>query len=378
MTRVPAGAYAMEPIPLVDLKAQYRTIRDELAPAIQGVLDRGDFILGEDVARFEEEFARFIGAAHCIGVATGTDALKLCLTALGIGPGDEVILPTNTFVATALAATDAGARPVLVDMDEADFNLDIGRVEAAVTPRTKAIMPVHLCGRPADMDRLAAIAAPRGIAVVEDACQAHGAVYRGRKAGSIGAAAAFSFYPGKNLGAYGDGGAVTTNDDAVARTVRMQRNYGQSRKYYHDVAGFNSRLDTLQAAILRVKLRRLEAWNARRRELARMYREALAQLPLVLPSEPDGSVHVWHLFMVRTARRDELLARLNARGIGAGIHYPVPIHLQKSYERLGYRRGDFPVAERVCGEILTLPLYPEMTEAHVSRVAGEIATFFRA
>lgn len=367
----------MADIPLVDLKVQYCGIKAEVDAAIQRVLERTDFILGDDVSRFEEEFAQFIGVPHAIGVASGTDALKMIFSVLGVGPGDEVVMPCNTFIATAYAASDAGATPVLVDIHEDDFNLRVEQVADRITERTKAIVPVHLYGRPADMDGLRDVAAAKRIPIVEDACQAHGAVYRGRRVGGIGDAAAFSFYPGKNLGAYGDGGIVTTSDETIARGVAMQRNYGQSRKYNHDTMGFNSRLDTIQAAVLRVKLQYLEEWNLSRRRIAGLYREALSGMPVVPPADPKDSTHVYHLFVIRTERRDELLSFLHRRGVAAGIHYPIPIHLQRAYSALGYRAGNFPVAERLAKEILSLPLYPEMTESDVCRVAETVADFFR-
>jgi dTDP-4-amino-4,6-dideoxygalactose transaminase len=367
----------MTEIPLVDLKVQYTNLKTELATAIQRVLDRTDFVLGEEVGRFEEEFAKFIGVPYAVGVSSGTDALKIILEALGVGDGDEVILPCNTFVATAYAVSSAGARPVFADIDETSFNLDIARAADRITPRTKAIIPVHLYGRPADIDRLLSLSGRGGPAIIEDACQAHGSVYKGKKIGSIGTAGAFSFYPGKNLGAYGDGGIITTTIESLARSAKMMRNYGQSQKYHHDTLGYNSRLDTIQAAILLVKLSYLEEWNKSRRRIARLYREALKGVPVTLPSESEDSLHVYHLYVIRTERRDGLLSHLHANGIGAGIHYPVPIHLQKAYAFLGYRKGDFPVAERVCKEILSLPIYPEMTESRVLRVAETIKGFFR-
>lgn len=367
----------MNKIPLVDLNLQYGEIKEEIDRALRRVLERTDFILGEDVRRFEEEFALFVEADHAVGVASGTDALKLILKALQIGPGDEIIMPCNTFAATAYATSEVGAKPVLVDIDEKTYNLRIDHVADRITAGTKAIMPVHLYGRPVDMDDLLAVTKLQGVPVVEDACQAHGAVNRGKKVGSIGAAAAFSFYPGKNLGAYGDGGMVTTNKESIARSVRMLRNYGQSKKYHHDMLGYNSRLDTLQAAVLRVKLGHLEEWNRRRGEIADRYRDALGESPVLLPDEPEDSIHVYHLFVIRTEKRDELLVYLNENGIGAGIHYPVPIHMHPAYRFLNYRKGDFPVAERVCGEILSLPLYPEMTDDQARAVAEHVKKFFR-
>ncbi|MCA1959199.1 MAG: DegT/DnrJ/EryC1/StrS family aminotransferase [Desulfomonile sp.] len=366
----------MHDIPLVDLKAQVRAIRKEIAEAVLRSLESADYILGREVTEFETEFARYVGTKHAVGVASGTDALVLMLRACGIGPGHEVILPANTFVATAFAVSHCGARPVPVDVSEADFNIDLDRAAAAVTKATRAILPVHLFGLPADMDRLRSVANDTRLVLLEDACQAHGASYQGTRVGGLAAAAAFSFYPAKNLGACGDGGMVTTNDDEFAASVQMLRNYGQPKKYHHDLLGYNSRLDTLQAAILRVKLRRLDEWNARRRSIADLYRRLLADAPVKLPVEPAGRRHVYHLFVIRTERRDELLAHLNALGIGAGIHYPVPIHLHAAYRELGYRPGDFPVSERLCREILSLPIYPEMTEEQVAGVAEAVKDYF--
>ena len=359
-------------IPLVELAGQYRTLRDEILPAMDGVMGQAQFILGDDVARFEEEFAAFCGARHCVGVASGLDALMLALRAVGVGPGDEVITAANTFIASALAITHAGATPVLADVREDDFNLDPAAVERAITPRTKAILPVHLYGQPARMDEIRDIARRHGLKVVEDACQAHGARYGAARAGAMGDAGCFSFYPGKNLGGYGDGGAVVTDDPKVAERLRLDRNYGSRIKYLHDSAGFNSRLDTLQAAVLRIKLRRLDGWNARRRELAALYRELLADADVLLPAEMRGVEHVWHLFVIRHPERDRLLADLHARGIGAGVHYPIPIHRQAPYAGIRTVPEGAPVSTRLADEILSLPLYPEMTEAQVAEVADAV------
>ena len=359
-------------IPLVELAGQYQMLRDEILPAMDGVMSRAQFILGDDVARFEEEFAEFCGARHCVGVASGLDALQLALRAVGVGPGDEVITAANTFIASALAITHAGATPVLADVREDDFNLDPRAVERAITPRTRAILPVHLYGQPARMDEIMEIARRHGLKVVEDACQAHGARYGRDRAGAIGDAGCFSFYPGKNLGGYGDGGAVVTNDPEVAERLRLDRNYGSRVKYVHESDGYNSRLDTIQAAVLLVKLRRLEGWNARRRELAALYRELLIEADVLLPAEMRGVEHVWHLFVIRHPERDRLLADLHARGIGAGVHYPIPIHQQAPYAAVRTLPDGAPVSTRLAGEILSLPLYPEMTEAQVVEVAAAV------
>jgi dTDP-4-amino-4,6-dideoxygalactose transaminase len=360
-------------IPLVDLRRQYEAHRKEIDRAIAGVVETGAFINGPDVRAFEEEFADYCGVRHCVGVSSGLEALRLILAALGIGPGDEVVLPANTFIATAFAVTGVGARPVLADCDPVTANLDPAAVARVVTPRTKAIMPVHLYGQPADWAALEAIAAPRGIALVEDAAQAHGARHRGRRCGSLGRAAGFSFYPGKNLGAFGDAGAVTTGDDALAEYVRAARDYGQRRKYEHAVKGGNWRLDTLQAAVLRIKLRHLDAWNAARRAAAAAYSARLAGLPLRLPEVAAGVEPVWHLYVVECERRDELVRRLNDRGIGAGVHYPVPVHLQDAYADLGYARGAFPNAERQARRVLSLPMFPEITDAEITTVCDALA-----
>jgi len=362
-------------IPLVDLKAQYRSVAEEMNAAVQGVMERGDFILGGEVTAFEEEFAEFCGAKHAVGLATGTDAIELGLRALGIGPGDEVITAPNSFVASAAAISFAGATPVFADVDPARYTMDPASIEKAITSRTKALLPVHLYGQPAEMGPLLEIAAKYRLRVVEDACQAHGAEYKGHRVGSLADIAAFSFYPGKNLGAYGDGGAATTNDPAVAEKLRMLRNYGQSRKYHHDFLAYNSRLDTIQAAILRVKLRRMDEWNDLRRTAAARYSELLRSLRIAPPFVAPDSAHVFHVYVIRSNRRDELVEFLNERGIGAGIHYPVPIHLQQAYCELGYEPGAFPNAEAACREVLSLPLYPEITDEQIRTVCDALEAF---
>jgi dTDP-4-amino-4,6-dideoxygalactose transaminase len=343
-------------IPLVDLKAQYSALGPELQAAVARVAEKQDFILGAEVQAFEKAFAEFIGCDHAVGVATGTDAVELALRAAGVGPGDEVITSAFTFIATALGIERAGARPVLVDCDE-NFGIDLSRVE--ITPRTKAVVPVHLYGRVVDCRAL-------GLPIVEDACQAHGAA----GAGSHGIAAAWSFYPGKNLGAWGDGGAVTTNDVEIAERLRAMRNYGSPRKYHHPVWGTNSRLDELQAAVLCVKLPHLAGWNARRAAAAARYDSLLKDLPVTRPQLVDG--HAWHLYVLRVANRDRVLAQLQSRGIGAAIHYPLPLHLHGALAHLGYARGAFPQAERAAAEVLSLPLYPEITPAQQERVVEEL------
>jgi dTDP-4-amino-4,6-dideoxygalactose transaminase len=357
----------MSKIPLVDLRAQYDSIKPEIDAAIQSVIDATAFVGGPDVRAFEQEFAAFCEVPYAVGCANGTDALHVVLRGLGVGPGDEVITVPNTFIATAEAISMAGATPVFVDVREDTSLMDPARVAAAITPRTKAVMPVHLYGQPADLDAIAK-AAP-GLPIVEDSAQAHGARLRGRRAGSIGDAGTFSFYPGKNLGAYGDGGAMTFRDAALAKRCAMLRDHGRTDKYLHELAGYNSRLDTIQAAILRVKLARLEAWNAARRMIAGRYLERLAGVPgLQLPHVPDGVEPVWHLFVVHHERREQLRERMTAAGIGVGIHYPVPLHLQPAYAHLGYREGSFPVAEKLAARCLSLPIYAELADGDVERV----------
>jgi len=364
-------------VPFQDLPRQIRELRPEIDAALDGVLLHGQFILGPELARFEEEWGNFCTARHAIGVGNGTDALQLILRALKIGPGDEVITVANSFIATAEAISYAGARPVLVDCTLENFLIDPAAVAAAITPRTRAIVPVHLYGQPVDWDALAAPARKHGLALIEDAAQAHGATLRdGRTCGALGLAAGFSFYPGKNLGAFGDGGAVTTNDDALARNLRLLRNWGAIVKYHHEVQGYNSRLDTMQAAILSVKLRRLAEWNERRRAVGGWYRELLAGCSgLALPVEaPWTGRHVYHLFVVRVLERDRDAAAqaLGERGVQTVVHYPVPIHLQKAYAELGLGAGAFPRAEQAARTVLSLPMFPEMTRAQCEFVCEQV------
>jgi dTDP-4-amino-4,6-dideoxygalactose transaminase len=359
-------------VPFIDLRAQHRALRDELTQAVQRVMERADFALGEDVARFEEEFAAFCGTRYAVGVDSGLSALELSLRAFGIGPGDEVIVPAHTFIATAAAVTFAGARLILVDVDPTTYNMDIAQIEAAITPRTRAIIPVHLYGLPAEMDAILGLADKHGLIVIEDACQAHGAHYKGQRVGSLGHASAFSFYPTKNLGGCGDGGMAVTDDAQVAEQVRAMRNCGQKEKYRHELSPFNHRLDTLQAAILRVKLRYLESWIKARRRNAALYTKLLAGSGAATPVEISDSIHVYHLYVVRTPQRDALQARLREQGIGTAIHYPIPIHLQPFYARNGFHRGQFPVTEQLCDEILSLPMFPEMTAEQVQYVAAQV------
>jgi dTDP-4-amino-4,6-dideoxygalactose transaminase len=360
-------------IPFVDLRAAHRELRPELEQAVTRVLDSGWYLLGEELERFESEFADYCGIGHCVGVASGLSALELALRAAGVGPGDEVIVPAHTFAATWIAVSQAGAVPVPVDVEESTYNLDPALIPAAITERTKAIVPVHLRGQPADMDAVAEIAADRGLVVIEDAAQAHGAKHRDRRAGSIGAAAAFSFYPTKNLGALGDGGAVTTDDDELADRVRLLRNYGSTEKYEIEVAGTNSRLAEIHAAALTVKLARLDDWNAARRRLADAYRDAFADRDaLRLPEVPFDTEPVWHLFVVGHPDRDSCRESLAEQGIQTLIHYPVPPHLSGAYRDLGLGLGSFPVAERICESTLSLPMYPQLGEDACARVAEAV------
>jgi dTDP-4-amino-4,6-dideoxygalactose transaminase len=363
-------------VPFLDLQAPYAELKEELDAAYRRVMESGWFVLGAELEAFETEFAAFCGARHCVGVANGLDALHLILRALGIGAGDEVIVPSNTYIATWLAVSYAGATPVPVEPDEATFNLDPARVEEAITPRTRAVMPVHLYGQPADMDGLGEVAGRHGLRVIEDAAQAHGARYRGRLVGALGDAAGFSFYPGKNLGAFGDAGAIVTNDAALAEAARLLRNYGSPVKYRHDVQGCNSRLDELQAALLRPKLRRLAEWNERRRRVAGHYRRALEGVPdLRLPFVPDWADPVWHLFVVRHPRREALREHLARGGVGTLIHYPTPPHLQAAYTELGLAAGSFPLAERMADEALSLPMGPHLSDTEVGHVVAQVSSF---
>lgn len=359
-------------IPLVDLKAQHAAIRAEIDQAIRGVIDECGFILGPEVAAFEREFAAACSAAHGVGTSSGTAALHLALLAAGVGPGDEVITTPFTFVATVAAIQYAGATPVLADIDPETFNLDPEAAAAAITPRTRAIVPVHLYGQPADMDPIVALARRHGLVIVEDAAQAHLAEYRGRRAGSLGDLACFSFYPAKNLGACGEGGIVVTGDDRYASRLRLLRDWGAERKYHHVVKGFNLRLEGLQGAILRVKLRHLERWTERRRAIASHYRERLAGADLTLPVERPDVRHVYHVFTIRSRERDRLRDALQLRGVATGIHYPVPVHLMPAYADLGYAQGRFPNAERASAEVLALPVYPELTDAQCETVARAV------
>ena len=359
-------------IPLVDLRAQYRAIGAELEAAVKAVLPTGGYILGPEVAAFEQEFATHVGAAHGVAVNSGTSALHLALLAAGIGPGDEVITAPFTFVATVAAIRYTGARPVFVDVDPASFTLDPGRLEQALTPHAKAVLPVHLYGQAADLDPILEFAREHGLAVIEDAAQAHGAEYRGRRVGALGNSGCFSFYPGKNLGACGEGGMVVTNDDETARAVRMMRDWGQERKYVHTLPGFNYRMEALQGALLRVKLRHLEDWTLARRAHAARYDDLLKDLPVDLPTVEPERRHVYHIYAVRTQARAELQAALGEREIHTGIHYPIPVHLQPVFADLGGQPGDFPIAERLADEVLSLPMFPELTDEQQVSIAEAV------
>ncbi len=363
-------------IPLVDLRKQYAPLKDEILSGIERVLDGMQLFLGENVQALEKEFARFCGVRHGIGVSDGTAALHIILRAMDIGPGDEVITVSHTFIATVEAVLLAGARPVFVDIDPDTLLMDIAQVESRITSRTRAILPVHLYGQTVDMDPLLELAAQHGLKVIEDACQAHGAEYRGQRAGSLGDAAAFSFYFSKNLGAYGEGGFVTTNDDELARRVRMIRDHGSERRYYHDLIGFNGRLDEIQAVVLRTKLPHLNEWNEQRRAHARLYRELLEGTPAVTTIECPKNKHVYHLYVVRVPKRDELQTWLKSQGVFTGIHYPVPAHLQHVGGWLDYMAGDLSMTERVSGEILSLPMYAELTTEQIEFVANSIRAFY--
>jgi dTDP-4-amino-4,6-dideoxygalactose transaminase len=360
-------------IPYLDLKAQYRGIKDEIDAAVLRVLDSTQFILGEEVSAFEREFAAYCQASEAVGVNSGTSALHLALLTAGIGSGDEVITTPFTFVATVAAIRYAGATPVFVDIEPDFFTIDPSKIETAITRRTRAIIPVHLYGQPADMKPILEIARMRGLTVIEDAAQAHGSEYHGRRCGSLSEIAAFSFYPGKNLGAYGEGGALTTTRSDVATTCRVLRDWGQEKRYEHRLKGFNYRMDAIQGAVLRVKLRHLEEWTQRRVQVARWYREALDPESVRSPKERPGCRHVYHVYVVRSDNRDDLRIALAGQGIQTGIHYPIPVHLQPAHEDLGYHAGDFPVAESAAREVLSLPIYPEMTREQVRMVAAAVS-----
>ena len=363
-------------VPFLELRQQYRSIKDEVNAGVQQVMDSCRFVLGENVNSFEKEFASFCGTEYAVGVANGTDALCLALLACGIGKGDEVITVPNTFIATTEAISQTGAEIVFLDVDPQTYNIDVSQIEEEINERTRAILPVHLFGQSADMNPIMKIARKYNLKVIEDACQAHGAEYKGKKVGSIGDAGCFSFYPSKNLGAFGDGGMVVSNGNEIAQKIKMLRDHGQIKKYEHLVEGYNSRLDEIQAAILRVKLKRLDEQNKLRRKNASIYNELLKDVDgVVTPFEAEYGKHVYHLYVIRIDRRDELQEYLKSKGIGTGLHYPIPLHLQKAYEYLGYKEGDFPVAEECTKQILSLPMFPELTQEEIEKVVSEIKTF---
>ncbi len=364
-------------VPYLDLKAQYRSIKPEIDEAIARVLESCQFVLGPEVEAFENEFAEYCGTTDCIAVNSGTSALHLALLAAGVGPGDEVITVPFTFVASVATILYTGAKPVLVDIEPRTFNMNPAAIQAAISPRTKAIMPVHLYGHPADMDFIMDVAREHGLIVIEDAAQAHGAKYKGRPVGSIGDIACFSFYPAKNLGAYGEGGAVTTSNPAYAEKIRSLRDWGQDRKYHHVLRGYNYRLEAIQGAILRVKLRQLEIWTEARRRIVEQYGDLLADADVVLPAEREWARHVYHLFTVRCKNRDVTQAALLKQGIQTGVHYATPVHLQPAYGELGYGPGSLPESEKAAKEVLSLPMYPELTDAQLEIVAQALTACAR-
>jgi dTDP-4-amino-4,6-dideoxygalactose transaminase len=360
-------------IPFLDLKAQYKSIKPEIDAAVINVLESTQFVLGEYVANFEKDFAAYCGAKHAIAVNSGTSALHLALLAAGVGPGDEVITVPFTFVATVSAICYTGAKPVFIDIEPATFNMEVNQLEKAITSKTKAILPVHLYGQMADMKGILDIANRHGIPVIEDACQAHGAEYYGQRAASMGLSGAFSFYPGKNLGAYGEGGCVVTSDDAHAKKVRMLRDWGAEKRYHHVLKGFNYRMEGIQGAVLGVKLKYLEQWTEARRARAREYDALLKDSPIVkAPKQVEGRRHVYHVYAVRHADRDALQKQLQAEGVSTNLHYPIPVHLQEAHKDLGYKVGDFPQSEAAANEVLSLPMFPELTSSQVEQVVAAV------
>jgi dTDP-4-amino-4,6-dideoxygalactose transaminase len=360
----------------VDLKAQYQTIKPEIDKAIENVISNTAFILGKAVAEFEEQFAGYCGVKHCVGINSGTSALIMALKALDVGEGDEVITTPNTFIATAEAISFAGATPVFVDIEDRSYNLDPAKLEKAITRKTKAVIPVHLYGQPADMDPILKIAEKKRVAVIEDSAQAHGAEYKGKKTGALAEVACFSFYPGKNLGAYGEGGAITTNDEEIAQKARMLRDHGSPKKFYHEFIGNNCRLEGIQGAVLSVKLKHLDKWNDGRRKNADLYRKYLEGSGVGVPEEMPYAKHVYHVFCVRVKDREKLIDFLKEKGVFTNIHYPIPIHLQKAYQFLGYKKGDFPVTEGCMDDILSMPMFAELTEEEIKYTAECIKEFY--
>jgi dTDP-4-amino-4,6-dideoxygalactose transaminase len=365
----------MTQVPFLSLEAAYKELQSEIESTVLASMRTGWYILGPEVESFETEFAEYCAASHCIGVANGLDALQLALRAMDVGPGDEVIVPSNTYIATWLAVSHCGATPVPVEPDALTFNIDTNLIEAAITPRTKVILPVHLYGQPADLDPILAIARKHNLKVLEDGAQAHGARYKGKCLGAHGDAVAWSFYPGKNLGAVGDGGAVTTNDPVIADRIRVLRNYGSRVKYVNEELGYNSRLDPIQAAVLRIKLKHLDEWNRRRAGVAARYQTSLASTGLILPKAPEWADPVWHLYIIRTPQREALQCHLTNAGIGSLIHYPIPPHLQQAFASLGYKHGDFPIAEGMANEVLSLPMGPHLTTEQREKVIATLLDF---
>lgn len=364
-------------VSFVDLKRQYKKIKNEIDNAIFKVVNDGDFILGKELEAFEKEFASYCSSKFCAGVNSGTSALHFALTALGIGNGNEVILPANTFIATALAVSYTGAKPVLADIDRESYNIDSTKIKEKITKKTKAIVPVHLYGQTADMDPILELAKKYNLRVVEDCCQAHGALYKGKKAGSIGDAGCFSFYPSKNLGAYGDGGAIVTSDEKILEKVCMLRNYGQKEKYHHLIKGFNDRLDSIQAAILRVKLKYLNEWNEARIKHALFYNSLLEDTNVIIPVQKNYAKHIYHQYVIRTMERDNLSKYLNSKQISTSIYYPIPIHLQKAYSDLNYKKGSFPITEKCANEIISLPIFPELKQEEIRYIVSSVKEFLR-
>ena len=367
---------AQQPVPYLDLKAQIKPLRAEIDAAIAKTIDNCSFCLGPDVAQFEKDFAKYCGAEHCVAFNSGTSAEHVGLMLLGVGQGDEVITTPYTFVATSWAISYVGAKPVYVDVDDATMNLDPKLIEKAITPRTKAVLPVHLYGLPFDVDGIREVCKKHNLPLMEDACQAHGAKYKGKTVGGLGEVSCFSFYPGKNLGAFGEGGALVTNNAEFAKRARSLREHGSTVRYYHDEVGFNYRMEGIQGAVLGIKLKHLPAWTSERQRVAKRYAELLKDTPLQLPVQPANAESVWHLYVVRHPRRDELKAHLEANGVGCALHYPLPLHLQKCYASLGHKVGDFPNSEKSAAQCLSLPIYPELTDAQILRVVEVVKSFF--
>jgi dTDP-4-amino-4,6-dideoxygalactose transaminase len=365
-----------QPVPYLDLKAQIKPLRAEIDAAIAKTIDNCSFCLGPDVAQFEKDFAKYCGAEHCVAFNSGTSAEHVGLMLLGVGAGDEVITTPYTFVATSWAISYIGAKPVYVDVDDATMNLDPKLIEKAITPRTKAVLPVHLYGLPFDVDGIRDVCKKHNLPLMEDACQAHGAKFKGKTVGGLGEVSCFSFYPGKNLGAFGEGGALVTNNAEFAKRARSLREHGSTVRYYHDEVGFNYRMEGIQGAVLGIKLKHLPAWTAERQRVAKRYSELLKDTPLQLPVQPANTESVWHLYVVRHPRRDELKAHLEANGVGCALHYPLPLHLQKCYASLGHKQGDFPNSEKSASQCLSLPIYPELTDAQILRVVEVVKSFF--